>query len=134
MLLHHLFSIRSLLDFESEVIYGKDKDLEVPLLIGSSKYPFKGILSINRIPAKERPVALSTDDMIAAFVGDECRGVSHLDNSMIEYNSLVVDAYLRQQEEPVTLRYYSAAENKVYSFMHVFKPNGYLSLSINATF
>ena len=132
--LQHLFFVRTTLSFESEKIYGVDNDLNLKVSLGASKYPFMGTIWINRTPAENNPVKLNHNDIIAAFVGDECRGCAYLDDNMIENNCLEVSVFLKEQGEKVTLRYFSSEESKIFTFKETIQPNGFLSNSINATF
>ena len=84
---------------------GTETDLIVPLLKGSKKYPVQTLLTVG-FPV-EKPFEVSPNDLIAAFVGNECRGVCKPGEILTVYSS--------QTGETIQLRYYSAQKQGIYT-------------------
>lgn len=78
------------------------------LMAGSTKYPCQ--MMIDPILSENLPFTPSPDDLIAVFVGNECRGVARAQES----TSMVI--YGRHDGEEGTLRYYSAEQKGIYTF------------------
>jgi hypothetical protein len=53
-------------------------------------------------------------DMVAAFVGDECRGTVTLDERLLG-DEAVITLYARHEGEAFTMKYYNAATGRVYT-------------------
>ena len=86
---------------------GVDSDFIPPFTLGSSKYPVVMTFDATALLAKAS-ITPATGDLIAAFVGDECRGVSS------SYSALNV--FGRTQGENITVKYYQAATGSIYTF------------------
>ena len=86
--------------------YGTDTDLILPLLTGSTKYPVQTQLIIG-IP-EQKPFEISASDLLAAFVGNECRGVSKVGEPLTIYSP--------QAGETVQLRYFSDQKKGYYIY------------------
>ena len=81
---------------------------------GSTKYPVDGMLTV-MLP-KQLPFTPTDGDMLAVFVGDECRGVGCADPEM--YPGWRVNVFCRQRGEVVQVRYYSAEKGGVYTILN----------------
>ena len=100
-----LFILEGRETFVTEVTYGYDEDFEPPLLIGCRRYPVKNYVTAS-LPAQP-PFTPDEGDVVAAFVGNECRGVGTVGQSFVVLRT--------DPSETVTLRYYSARQGGVYT-------------------
>ena len=107
--LKHLFTLSGDITLNSDETTGIDEAYIPEFTYGSAKYPIVMQLNTTAIinQAKIQP---AKGDYFAAFVGDECRGVSssYDDPSMVVYGC--------QEGESITLKYYQAATGKVFTF------------------
>lgn len=87
--------------FVSELVYGVSELFCPDILGGCVSYPVKSDVYV-KIPEDVNPKA---GDFVAAFVGDECRGVS-----LVAENSANIRVYGRQEGETVTFKYYSQTQ------------------------
>ena len=108
--LKHLFTLTGDINLDSDETTGIDEDFIPEFTLGPSKYPvvmaFDGkdlLTKASIVPAK--------GDCLAAFVGDECRGICA---SPAENLTWVV--YGRQEGESLTVKYYQAATGKLFTF------------------
>ena len=108
--LKHLFTLTGDINLDSDETTGIDEDFIPEFTLGPSKYPvvmaFDGkdlLTKASIVPAK--------GDCLAAFVGDECRGVCA---SPAENLTWVV--YGRAVGEGLTVKYYQAATGKLFTF------------------
>ena len=62
-------------------------------------------------------VTPATGDMVGAFIGDECRGKVTLSASGIT----ILDIYGRSAGESVTLKYYDATTERLFTIANVMK-------------
>lgn len=113
--LKHLFTLTGDINLDSDETTGIDEDFIPEFTLGPSKYPvvmaFDGkdlLTKASIVPAK--------GDCLAAFVGDECRGVCA---SPAENLTWVV--YGRQEGESLTVKYYQAATGKLFTFPDAFQ-------------
>ena len=104
--LHSLFTIEAKETFAPESSYGNTADYVPLLLQGCKKYPLQRQLMVN-LPA-EVPFTPADGDIIAAFAGNECRGVGSIGNPFTVFSTA--------SGETFQLRYYSSAQAGVYSF------------------
>lgn len=109
--LHCLFTLehKYALYFLNEITLGTTDDYVPYLMYGSSKYPETRLLCVNN----DNEDATDSDDTVAAFVGDECRGVGKAG----EYFSV----YLKNEEETVQIRYYSNKKKGIYNSLNNIK-------------
>lgn len=105
--LHQLFTIEEQATFTPELPYGNTSDYVPPLLKGSKKYPVQSTLTVN-LPA-EAPFTTTDGDIVAAFAGNECRGVG--------LASQPFTIFCTTYGETLQLRYYSCAQAGIYSFL-----------------
>lgn len=93
--------------FAAEYDYGfMEEDFVPPLLKGCKKYPVQNDLMVS-LP-QEKPFTPSEDDLVAVFVGDECRGVGSIGKKFTVFRT--------SSTETLQLRYYSAQQEGVYTF------------------
>lgn len=104
--LHSLFTIEAKETFAPESSYGNTADYVPLLLQGCKKYPLQRQLTVN-LPA-EVPFTPADGDIVAAFAGNECRGVGSIGNPFTVFSTA--------SGETFQLRYYSSAQAGVYSF------------------
>ena len=109
-----LFILEGRETFVTEVTYGYDEDFEPPLLIGCRRYPVKNYVTAS-LPAQP-PFTPDQGDVVAAFVGNECRGVGAVGQSFVVLRT--------DPSETVTLRYYSARQGGVYTLQQTVELNG----------
>ena len=105
--LRQLFTIEGKSTFTPELPYGNTSDYVPPLLKGSKKYPVQQQLTVN-LPAKV-PFTASADDLVAAFAGNECRGVGSIGKPFTVFRTSAVEA--------LQVRYYSADKAGIYSIL-----------------
>lgn len=103
--LHQIFSLTRTGAFVAEQTYGINEDFVPPILLGSTKYPVQMYLSTDLTGL---PFEATEMDRVAAFVGEECRGVC------APLELMTVFGY--QEGEQVEIRYYSAKMNAIYTF------------------
>jgi len=108
--LKHLFALTADINLDSDETTGIDEDFIPKFTLGPSKYPvvmaFDGKATLAKAGIKA-----AKGDCLAAFVGDECRGVCA---SPAENLTWVV--YGRQEGESLTVKYYQAATGKLFTF------------------
>lgn len=90
----------------NEYILGTDKDFTLPLIYGGNKFSDITICIV-QLP-DNAPFKQTDDDLIAAFVGGECRGVCKMKDNWLRI-------FTHSPNEQVTLRYYSAESGGVYT-------------------
>ena len=90
----------------NEYILGTDKDFTLPLIYGGNKFSDITICIV-QLP-DNAPFKQTDDDLIAAFVGGECRGVCKMKDNLLRI-------FTHSPNEQVTLRYYSAESGGVYT-------------------
>ena len=105
--LRQLFTIEGKSTFTPELPYGNTSDYVPPLLKGSKKYPVQQQLTVN-LPAKV-PFSASADDLVAAFAGNECRGVGSIGKPFTVFRTSAGEA--------LQVRYYSADKAGIYSIL-----------------
>lgn len=103
---------------------GVDTDLIPQFTLGSSKYPVVTSFNPTALLTKAT-VTPAPGDILAAFVADECRGVS---TPTADNQSLTV--FGRSEGESVSIRYFQAATGNIYTFPDAFKTNTQLTTSI----
>ena len=113
--LKHLFALTADITLDSDETTGVDEDFIPKFTLGPSKYPvvmaFDGKATLAKAGIKA-----AKGDCLAAFVGDECRGVCA---SPAENLTWVV--YGRQEGESLTVKYYQAATGKLFTFPDAFQ-------------
>ena len=120
--LHHLNITNAISPFVPnnvmDEVYQSDFDIDN----GSTKYPLKTNLAV-MLP-KQLPFAETANDMLAVFVGGECRGIGYQGGDLYEgWRVTVVGA---QKDETAEIRYYSADKKGTYTLLKTFKLSGSL--------
>lgn len=91
---------------------GFEEDFVPPLSLASAKYPARFNIDVNAILAAEG-ITPAEGDMIGAFVGDDCRGVSPLP---LSGDDSCLAAFAHEPGEYVTLKYYDATNGQMITF------------------
>lgn len=112
--LHQLFTLRGQERFATERTYGVNEDFTPPLLKGSYKYPVQTTLTVNI--TENEYIKADEGDIVAAFVGNECRGVGKLGEPFTVFRT--------NESEIIQLRYYSTEKGGVYTTRDIFYPKG----------
>lgn len=103
---------------------GVDTDLIPQFTLGSSKYPIVTSFNPTSLLANAT-VTPAPGDILAAFVADECRGVS---TQSADNQPLTV--FGRSEGESVSIRYFQAATGNIYTFPDAFKTDTQQTTSI----
>jgi hypothetical protein len=103
--LKQLFSIGTEEKFVPEFTYGNIKDFVPPLLKGCKKFPVQNQLTVS-LP-DQPPFTPDNNDLVAVFVGDECRGVGVAGKPF--------NVFRTSETEKLTLRYYSVQQAGIYT-------------------
>jgi hypothetical protein len=106
--LKHLFSRTSTIVFSADNVLGIDEDFIPAFTLGSSKYPVVKTIDVSTA-ISSTGITPAEGDVVAAFVGDECRGVLTLPLKDGE----LLNVFLREDGETVTLKYYDADSQQV---------------------
>lgn len=106
--LHSLFTTESKMTFAPEYSYGNTEDYVPLLLQGSKKYPVQQQLTVS-LPAKV-PFTPADDDLVAAFAGNECRGVGSIGKPFTVFCTV--------SGEALQMRYYSTDKVGIYNILH----------------
>lgn len=115
-----LYTSAEKVPYRIDKIYGTSQAPAYPDFESSGRYPvFMNVFlqpDMQTIPFEVQP-----GDMIAAFVGNECRGSVTLNS--INYNNKIFNIEIRGKEtgESVTLKYYSNAKKMIYQLDEQFK-------------
>lgn len=110
--LQQVFSRTDYIRYNIGEVYGVDEPLTPQFTLGSSKYPVVTNLIVTAADLPAIDVPFADGDQLAAFVGDECRGVS----AMFNDQSAALTVFGRQEHETYTLKYYHAASRRIYTF------------------
>ena len=103
--LKQLFSIGTEEKFVPEFTYGNIKDFVPPLLKGCKKFPVQNQLTVS-LP-DQPPFTPDNNDLVAVFVGSECRGVGVAGKPF--------NVFRTSETEKLTLRYYSVQQAGIYT-------------------
>lgn len=85
----------------------------------STKYPFFTQLSV-MLP-ENTPFTITNNDMMAVFVGDECRGLCTRDERV--FPGWKGGIFSKEKDETAQIRYYSAKDKSIYTFDQSFTLN-----------
>lgn len=108
--LKHLFTLTDNITLDSDVTTGIDEDFIPEFTLGSAKYPVMRATVVEPVLTKVG-ITPAAGNMVGAFVGDECRGTATLSAQ----GGTVLSMYGRTAGEPITLKYYDSANNKLYT-------------------
>jgi len=103
--LHQVFTIEEQATFTPELPYGNTSDYVPPLLKGCKKYPVQSALTVS-LPA-DAPFTKADGDLVAFFVGNECRGVGSVGQPITVFRT--------SAGEVLQVRYYSMQNGGIYT-------------------
>ena len=101
--LKHLFTLTDNITLDSDVTTGIDEAFVPEFTLGSAKYPVQKTVDVEPLLTKVGLTPVS-GNMVAAFVGEECRGTVSLASS----GSTQLLIFGRNAGESLTLKYYDA--------------------------
>lgn len=110
--LKHIFTLTDDIILDSDETTGIDEAFVPEFTYGAAKYPVTATIDVAATLAKAG-LTFARGNNVAAFVGDECRGVGDWSLN----GDLIV--FLREKGEAVTLKYYDAANGKLYTVPNV---------------
>ncbi len=109
--------------------YDDITELAPSFILGAQKYPQATTLQLTVTAGTD--VQPAAGDLLAAFAGDECRGVCTIYDTPIT-EPLTMHVYGKDPDETVSLRYYHAASNRVFTFANkVCMADAWQTISIN---
>ena len=117
--LKQIFSRTVQMKYEMGKVYGLDEDLIPQFTLGAAKYPVLMHFMITSADLPIDGVTFASGDMVAAFVGSECRGTYTLDADLLD-TPVTMTVFGRQEGEAYTLKYYNAATQRVYTINKTF--------------
>ena len=114
--LRQVFSRSTTMTYDPDEVLGIEEDFIPNFTLGSAKYPVVKTLDVADILASAG-ITPAEGDIAAAFVGDECRGVSPLPSAAVPDGSPSgITLFLREADETVIVKYYDAARHRVFTF------------------
>jgi len=120
--LRQVFSRSTTMAYNPDEVLGIEEDFIPNFTLGSAKYPVVKTIDVADILASAG-ITPAEGDIAAAFVGDECRGVSQL--SMVngqssmgdgQWSTVNLQCSMVNENETVILKYYDAARHRVFTF------------------
>ena len=108
--LKHLFTLTDNITLDADVTTGIDAAFVPKFTLGSVKYPVQKTVDVEPLLTKVGLTPVS-GNMVAAFVGEECRGTVSLASS----GSTQLLIFGRNAGESLTLKYYDATAGKLYT-------------------
>lgn len=120
--LRQVFSRSTTITYDPDEVLGIEEDFIPNFTLGSAKYPVVKTIDVADILASAG-ITPAEGDIAAAFVGDECRGVSQL--SMVngqssmdngQWSTVNLQCSMINENETVILKYYDAARHRVFTF------------------
>jgi hypothetical protein len=109
--LKHLFTLTDNITLDADETTGIDEAFVPEFTLGSAKYPVQKTVGVELLLTKVGLTPVS-GNMVAAFVGEECRGTVSLSTS----GNTQLLIFGRNNGESVTLKYYDAVKRVVYTF------------------
>ncbi|MBR4899258.1 MAG: dockerin type I repeat-containing protein [Prevotella sp.] len=110
--LKQLFSLSESMTLDEDADLGIYDDFVPPFTQGSPKYPVTTTVDVASLLA-DAGITPAEGDIVAVFVGDECRGVAQISNLDSQLSNLTV--FLREEGETVSLKYYDATGQRVFT-------------------
>lgn len=107
--LKQVFSLSETIILDEEELVGFDKDFIPPFTLGSAKYPVTTTIDVASV-LSDAGITFAKGDIVAAFVGDECRGVG----DWTQNGELTV--LLREEGETVSLKFFDSAGKRILYF------------------
>ena len=114
--LKHLFTLTDNITLDADETTGIDEAFVPEFTLGSAKYPVQKTVDVEPLLTKVGLTPVS-GNMVAAFVGEECRGTVSLASS----GSTQLLIFGRNAGESLTLKYYDAAAGKLYTIPNAVK-------------
>ena len=111
--LKQMFSLSETIIMDEDEMYGFDEDFIPPFTLGSPKYPVVKTVDAASVLAGAG-ITPAVGDIIAAFVGGECRGVKQFTVHSSQFTS--IDVFLREESEEIVLMYYDATGQRILTF------------------
>jgi len=108
--LKHLFTLTDDISLDSDETIGIDETFIPEFTLGSAKYPVQKTVVAETFLTKVG-ITPAEGNVVAAFVGEECRGTVTLSAS--SNTKLLI--YGRNAGESITLKYYDATVGKMYT-------------------
>lgn len=108
--LKHLFTLTDNITLDADETTGIDEAFVPEFTLGSAKYPVQKTVDVEPLLTKVGLTPIS-GNMVAAFVGEECRGTVSLASS----GSTQLLIFGRNAGESLTLKYYDATAGKLYT-------------------
>lgn len=108
--LKHIFTLTDDIILDSDETTGIDEAFVPEFTYGAAKYPVQKTVTAETLLAKVG-ITPAAGGKVAAFVGDECRGTA----TLLPSGSTALLVYGRSTGEAVTLKYYDAANGKLYT-------------------
>lgn len=108
--LKHLFTLSEDIAMNFDVTTGIDSDFIPEFTKGSAKYPVTKAIAVESV-LNRVGLTPAGDNLIGAFVGEECRGTATLSQG----GNTPLTIYGRSTGESVTLKYYDAAKRILYT-------------------
>ena len=113
--LKHIFTLSGDINLDSDETTGIEEAFVPEFTLGPAKYPVVKAFNAASLLAKA-DIKPAAGDRLAAFVGDECRGICP---SVTNAPSLTV--YGRAAGESITIKYYQASTSKLFTFSDALK-------------
>lgn len=114
--LKHLFTLTDNITLDADETTGIDEAFVPEFTLGSAKYPVQKTVNVEPLLTKVGLTPVS-GNMVAAFVGEECRGTVSLASS----GSTQLLIFGRNAGESLTLKYYDATAGKLYTIPNAVK-------------
>jgi hypothetical protein len=115
--------------FPNNLIEEEKYQLTMTPIGNGTKYPVYTDLTV--IMPENTPFNVSNDDIMAVFVGDECRGICKRNEEL--YSGWKGNIHGKQQGETAQVRYFSAEKGGIYTVAQTFTLNNTLQ-QINISF
>ena len=108
--LKHIFTLTDDIILDSDETTGIDEAFVPEFTYGAAKYPVQKTVTAETL-LNQVGITPAAGGKVAAFVGDECRGTA----TLLPSGSTALLVYGRSTGEAVTLKYYDAANGKLYT-------------------
>lgn len=112
--LHQTFTLYGEESFVAEFVYGVDETYMPSLTSGCPKYPVCMPLTV-KLPAKAQiETKPAIDDLLVVMVGNECRGITKIDEHLFTV-PYILTVYALKEGETATIYYYNASEKALWN-------------------
>ena len=120
--LHHLNVTTAIPHFVPNNVLDETYQMDFNIESGSTKYPIATNLTV--ILPQTLPFTVNANDVMAVFVGEECRGIGYQGGDL--YEGWRATVFTSNEDETAQIRYYSAEKAGTYTILKTFKLNGRL--------